>query len=79
MGQENYGLFPQFGHFVFGWLGEPFLFLGPHITTWMRNELLTETFQSVASWEGAEGVFLTKSLSFIKAHNAILLVVKGKL
>ena len=54
--------------------GSPYLtilFLGPHITTWMRNELLTETFQSVASWEGAEGAFLTKSLSFVKAHNAI--------
>ena len=57
----------------------PILFSGPHITTWMRNELLKETFQSVASWEGTPGTFLTKTFSFIKAHNAILLVVKGNL
>ena len=55
------------------------MFSGPHITTWMRNELLKETYQSVASWEGTPGTFLTKTFSFIKAHNAILLVVKGNL
>ena len=44
----------------------------------MRNDLLKETtFQSVASWEGAPGTFLTKTFSFIKADNAFLLDVKG--
>ena len=54
--------------------------LGPHITAWMKREVMKYlTVKSIANWEGSHGKFVLYRWKFIKADNAILLVVKGKL
>ena len=53
------------------------MFSGPHISTWMKKEIIGSTLKSIIDMDGKKGTFFTQKFAFIKAHNAILLVVKG--